>query len=141
MNDVADVVVNTAYNAKSGGASYNAATATCSNISCHGGKTTPAWSAGSINVNTPCTACHAAGTTQYNSYQSGHHATHVVDQSFACTVCHDTTKLAVTHFTHLDTQTMEGPASGTIVTAAQYNGTSCNPKAGGLTGCHGSHTW
>jgi hypothetical protein len=53
---------------------------------------------------------------------------------FACTMCRDTTKLAVNHFTNLGTLAMEGPASATINCALNYNGTSCNPSAGGLTG-------
>jgi len=139
QNGIADVIANAVYNAQSGAASFNAAANTCSNISCHGGQTTPNWFTGSINVNTQCTSCHASGTAQYNSYHSGHHSTHV--GQFACTVCHDTTKLAVHHFTTLNTSALEGPASGTIVTAANYNGTTCNPSAGGLTGCHSSETW
>jgi predicted CxxxxCH...CXXCH cytochrome family protein len=112
---------------------------TCSNVSCHGGKAAPNWLTGTIDVNTECTSCHAAGTTQYNSYNSGEHSRHV--SRFTCTVCHDTTKLAVNHFTKLNTAAMEGPASATIVNAVNYNGTSCNPSAGGLTGCHSSHNW
>jgi hypothetical protein len=36
---------------------------------------------------------------------------------------------------------MEGPASATILPAVEYNGTSCNPQAGGLTGCHKRENW
>jgi predicted CxxxxCH...CXXCH cytochrome family protein len=139
INGVADVIIGTAYNAKSGAASFNAASEACANVSCHGGQTTPSWLTGTIDVNTQCTSCHALGTAQYNSYNSGEHSLHV--SMFACTVCHDTTKLAVNHFTNLGTQAMEGPASATINSAVNYNGTSCNPSAGGLTGCHSSHDW
>lgn len=140
QNGIAEVISSVAYNAKTGAASFNATANTCSNVSCHGGQTTPNWLTGTINVNTQCTACHASGTAQHNSYSSGRHTLHV-DRNIACTVCHDTTKLAVHHFTTLNTSAMEGPASGTIVTAANYNGTSCNPSAGGLSGCHSSKTW
>jgi predicted CxxxxCH...CXXCH cytochrome family protein len=139
INGAADVILDAAFNAKSGAAAYNATSLACSNISCHGGQTTPNWRTGTIDVNTQCASCHASGTTQYNSYNSGEHSRHV--SRFACPVCHDTTKLAVNHFTKLDTAAMEGPASATIVNAVNYNGTSCNPSAGGLTGCHGSHNW
>ena len=141
QNGVPDVIANATYNAKSGAASFNATANTCSNVSCHGGKVTPSWLTGTINVNTQCTSCHASGTTQYNSYNSGAHTFHIVSRSLACTACHDTTKLAVNHFTTLGTSAMEGPASGTIVTAVNYNGTTCNPSAGGLSGCHSSKTW
>jgi predicted CxxxxCH...CXXCH cytochrome family protein len=122
----------TMYNAKSGAASYST-NSTCSNVSCHGGKTTPAWSTGTINVNTQCTSCHASGTTQYNSYV-GRHSKHSGE---SCTNCHDTALLAVNHFTRLDTIIMEGPASATIKANVNYNsGTRrCSPT------CHGSQTW
>jgi predicted CxxxxCH...CXXCH cytochrome family protein len=139
QNGIAEVVNGTIYNAKTGAATFNATADTCSNVSCHGGQATPNWLTGTINVNTQCTACHASGTAQYNSYNSGEHSKHV--SRFACTVCHDTTKLVVNHFTTLNTSVMEGPASGTIVTAANYNGSSCNPSAGGLSGCHSSENW
>src|SRR5512143_3601567 len=134
INGVADVIIGTAYNAKSGTASFNAASATCANVSCHGGQATPSWLTGSIDVNTQCTSCHASGTAQYNSYDSGQHSRHVSD-GIACTSCHDTTKLAVNHFTNLGTQVMEGPASATINSAVNYNGTSCSPS------CHGLQNW
>ena len=139
QNGNVDVAINTVYNAESGTASFNAASATCANVSCHGGQTTTSWLTGTLDVNTQCTSCHASGTAQYNSYNSGQHSQHV--SRFACTVCHDTTKLAANHFTNLGTQAMEGPAASTINSAVNYNGTSCDPSAGGLTGCHGSHDW
>jgi predicted CxxxxCH...CXXCH cytochrome family protein len=140
QNGTADVNIAATYDAQSGAATYNAASVTCLNVSCHGGQTTPSWLTGTITVNTQCTACHASGTAQYNSYNSGHHSTHV-SRGIACTTCHNTTSLAVNHFTNLDTPAMEGPASATLNAALQYNGTSCNPGAGGLTGCHGSRNW
>lgn len=130
------------YNAKSGPASFTGgATDTCLKVSCHGGQTTPSWPLGTIAVNTQCTSCHARGTTEYNSFNSGQHgrSEHL---SKLCTDCHDTTKLAVNHFSYLNTPAMEGPASATIRDAVLYNGSSCNPEAGGITtGCHGSEDW
>ncbi|MBL0211513.1 MAG: CxxxxCH/CxxCH domain-containing protein [Holophagaceae bacterium] len=102
------------YNAKTGAASFNTAGLTCSNVSCHGGQTTPNWQTGSINVDTQCASCHVRGTTQFNSYNSGEHKKHVVDEGIACVECHNTTTLAVNHFTTLGTSAMEGPASATI---------------------------
>jgi predicted CxxxxCH...CXXCH cytochrome family protein len=141
QNGTVDVSIDPTYNAKSGAAIYNTSNVTCSNISCHGGQTTPNWQTGTINVNTQCTSCHTSGTSQYNSYYSGHHSTHVNGEGFACTVCHDTTKLAVNHFTSLNTLFTEATASATINSAINFNGTTCNPSAGGLSGCHSSHTW
>lgn len=141
FNGVINVIPSPTFYAKSGTASFDATSGTCTNISCHGGITTPPWKTGLINVSTDCTSCHTFGTTQYNSYFSGQHQKHIVEVGLACTVCHDTVKLAVNHFTTLDTHAMEGPASATLKTATQYNGTTCNPQAGGLTGCHGQESW
>ncbi|WP_298268008.1 CxxxxCH/CxxCH domain-containing protein [Geobacter sp.] len=120
-NGTANVVLSATFQAKSGGvASYNATTGACSNVSCHGGQVTPPWPTGVINVSTDCLLCHAYGTTQYNSPSSGpltHHGLFTT----TCTECHDTTKLAVNHFTNLQTTAMEGPASGTISDALNYD--------------------
>ncbi|AMV72020.1 hypothetical protein JCM30471_05190 [Desulfuromonas carbonis] len=130
-----------AYNAKSGSAAENPnGTATCVNVSCHGGKTTPDWSTGSINVNSDCTACHTIGTGQYNSYNSGQHSRSNHARQ-ACTVCHNTTTLATNHFTRLDTAAMEGPAAATIgggsTRVNSYNASTRTCT----TSCHGSERW
>ena len=130
-----------AYNAKSGSAAENLdGTATCVNVSCHGGKTTPDWATGSINVNSDCTACHAIGSGQYNSYNSGQHSRSNHARQ-ACTVCHNTTTLATNHFTRLDTPAMEGPASATVgggstrVNSYDASTRTCTNS------CHGSERW
>ena len=130
------------YSAKTGAASFSATALTCSNVSCHGGKVTPNWQTGTLNVNTQCASCHASGTAQYNSYNSGDHS-RSDHSSRACTVCHNTTTLAVNHFTTLGTTAMEGPASATIgggstnIAAGNYvpSTRSCTPT------CHGRETW
>ena len=70
-NDVVNIAF-TGYNAKSGAPAYAAADQTCANVSCHGGKKTPVWGTGTINVTTECNACRAS-SGQYNSYVSGEH--------------------------------------------------------------------
>jgi predicted CxxxxCH...CXXCH cytochrome family protein len=83
---------------------YNA-DGTCSSVSCHGGKVTPAW-AGSITIvandNSICLKCHEQGTAlgvpQYNSFYSGSysgtdpatntHASHL-GRGASCTDCHN----------------------------------------------------
>jgi len=132
----ADVALAGTYNAKTGAASFNGST--CSNVSCHGGKTTPSWQSGQLTVDTNCTSCHASGTGQYNGYTSGDHSDH---RGYSCTVCHNPTTLAVEHFNNLDTTTMEGNSAATIgggsTRVNSYNATtrSCSPS------CHGSETW
>jgi predicted CxxxxCH...CXXCH cytochrome family protein len=130
------------YNAKTGASSFSATAFTCTNVSCHGGQANLNWRTGTLDINTQCTSCHASGTAQYNSYNSGQH-NRSQHSSRACTVCHNTTTLAVNHFTALGTTTMEGPASATIgggtteIPSGGYNAVtrSCNPT------CHGSQTW
>ena len=130
------------YNAKTGASSFdNTAALSCSNVSCHGGQATPNWRTGALDVNTQCANCHALGTAQYNSYNSGEHQFHVVDDGLACTICHNTTMLAVNHFTALETTTMEGPASatiggtGTAITSWDPTTKSCTPF------CHETRPW
>ncbi len=142
INNVADVFIDQAYRAKTGGAAlYNATGNTCANVSCHGGQTTPAWLTGTINVDTQCSSCHASGTAQYNSYNSGKHSEHIINAEIACTTCHDTTLLVNNHFTRLDTTTMEGPASATISSALTYT-PGATPGTGTCTPlCHGTRSW
>ncbi len=140
-----------AYSAKSGAASFDPTSNTCTNIACHDGLTTPNWQTGTINVNTQCSACHVLGTgaglPENNSYFSGQHSLHVYGEASgaftqpACTVCHDTTKLAAVHFTSFTAPISEATASATINSTINFNGTTCNPSAGGHTGCHSTHTW
>lgn len=152
-NGTVDIIISPAYNANSGPATYNIAGNTCSNVRCHGGprtqtatqagqnppqstlSLTPSWLTGTIDINTQCSICHVYGTSEFNSYNSGRHNLHVYEEGRACTACHDTAKLAVSHFTTLNTTMMEGPASATILNSVNYNGTTCNPA------CHGSETW
>ena len=133
------------YNAKTGTAAYTAAAGSCSNVSCHGGQTSPAWLTGILDVNTQCASCHQAGTTQYNSYTDPDDETHTfhINLPVQRTSCHNLTALATNHFTSLDTQAMEGPASatiggtGTLIGAGKYVPAtrSCTPA------CHGEETW
>jgi len=141
-----DVAFLATYNAESGASSFSSAGLSCSNVSCHGGQATPAWQTGAINVDTQCSNCHAQGTAQFNSYNSGEHQVHVAGQGLLCTFCHNTTTLAVNHFTTLSTSAMEGPASatigggGTLIPAGNYDPAtqSCSPDTGI---CHGTRTW
>jgi predicted CxxxxCH...CXXCH cytochrome family protein len=133
------------YNAETGASSFdNSAALSCSNVSCHGGQTTPSWQTGTLDVNNQCTNCHVSGTSQYNSYNSGEHTRHLNDfgtSSTTCKYCHNTATLAVNHFTTLSTPAMEGPASatiggaGTLITTWVPATQSCTPA------CHGTKTW
>ncbi len=136
-NGVVDVQFLSIYSAKSGTAVYNVADGTCSNVSCHGGQTTPPWLTGTINVSTQCTSCHALGTSEYNSFISGQHYFHVVLQGLNCNFCHDVVKLSVSHFTTLNTPTIQAPASATIEDYVNFNPATltCTP------GCHETRVW
>jgi len=140
-----DVAFVSTYNAKTGASSFSSTALTCTNVSCHGGQTAPSWQTGTIDVVNACLSCHASGTTQYNSYNSGEHSRHLSQfgsSAATCKRCHDATKVNVVgHFTNLATTTFEQTARSTLLPALGYNGTSCNPSAGGLSGCHGSESW
>ncbi len=134
------------YSAKTGASSFdNSAPLNCSNVSCHGGQTTPNWQTGTIDVPNACPGCHISGTTQYNSFFSGHHDTHIVKfglSAATCKLCHDVAKVNVSgHFQNLATPSFEQTARGTILSNVLYIGSNCNPRTGGLTGCHGSRKW
>lgn len=128
------IVFNSAYNAKSGAATFNDSANTCANVSCHGGQTTPVWATGSIDVNAQCSSCHTYGTSQYNGPFTGNH-NRSDHRSRACTACHDTTRLATSHFITLNTPALNNPA-GTIRTSLNYSGGTCRTP-----GCHGSESW
>ena len=136
-NGIVDMALLSVYNAKSGSIVLNAG-GTCSNVSCHGGQTTPVWLSGTINVDTDCTLCHSFGVTQYNSFSSGWHDVHVTTEGIACIACHDVTNLAQNHFTSLNTTSMEGPAAATVGSlVSSYTGTigTCT------TTCHIARQW
>jgi predicted CxxxxCH...CXXCH cytochrome family protein len=119
-----EVGIAATYNAKTGAAAWTAATQTCSNVSCHGGQTTPSFqNTASLAAN--CAACHvrgtAAATPQYNVYYSGRHNLHL-ESGFrggpaACSDCHQMANGSAganNHFAKLGTSAMEGPAADTI---------------------------
>ena len=117
------VAFDTTFNAKTGASTFDPASLTCSSVGCHGAQTTPNWQTGNLAVATQCASCHASGTAQYNSYNSGQHNKH---SGALCTDCHDVTTGQGTgtanHFKFLATSAMEGPASGTIFFSAAATG-------------------
>jgi predicted CxxxxCH...CXXCH cytochrome family protein len=142
MIDVA--FTGTTYNAKSGAATYNAAGFMCTNVSCHGGQTTPNWLTGAINLNTQCGVCHvlgtAVGTPEWNSYYSGRHDRHVNRELIGCTQCHDTTKLAAVHFNDLNTTAMTR-AYLTLLDALIYTRTGSGSFGTCTPACHNTKKW
>jgi predicted CxxxxCH...CXXCH cytochrome family protein len=147
-----DVAFLITYNAKSGASSFdNSAALNCSNVSCHGGQATPNWQTGTLDVNTQCTNCHASGTAQFNSNNSGEHNLH---SAYTCTECHDmnvatnNTAGVSNHFKFLSTSAMEGPAKDTfrnttgsvVFTPGATAGTgTCNGTCHGMN--HSPESW
>src|SRR5512146_212724 len=133
-----------AYNAKSGAASFNATALTCSNVSCHGGLSTPNWQTGALDVNIQCTSCHALGTAlgtpENNSPYSGMHAFHLgVTVNALCTECHamsNGTTGAANHFKFLNTPQMEGPASQTVAPLGVASNYTAQGQTCGTFTCH-----
>ncbi|MGA6992878.1 MAG: CxxxxCH/CxxCH domain-containing protein [Candidatus Deferrimicrobiaceae bacterium] len=144
----ASVAFTTTYNAETGAPTFDSALASlsCSNVSCHGGQTTPNWRTEAIDVNTQCTSCHAYGTSQYNSYNSGRHNLHVNEERISCTECHNmelATTGAQNHFAFLGTTQMEGPASDTFQNSTGnvvYN-TTANTCTGSCHEGHDNERW
>jgi len=115
-------------NSTAGTFGYNPANATCSRVSCHGGKVTTPWTAPvtgiTANDNAVCYRCHergtAAGVPQYNSFYSGVsidgsnlHNKHL-DNAFMqvfCTDCHNIGTLTSNqkHFGGILTNTLTAP--------------------------------
>jgi predicted CxxxxCH...CXXCH cytochrome family protein len=130
------------YTSQIGGPStFDNTALTCLNVSCHGGQANVDWQTGTLDVNTQCTSCHEVDVGQFNSPTSGEHDFHVNGEGIGCTACHNTTTLAVAHFTTLSTPAMEGPASATIggagtqIPAGNYTAGSCTPN------CHPNEQW
>jgi predicted CxxxxCH...CXXCH cytochrome family protein len=158
----ASVAIDPTFNAQASvaGISASASAFTCSNISCHGGQTTPGWQTGTnpVNTTTYCIACHVAGSAQYNA-PTGRHTSSEHRQT--CDYCHSMTVAlpgAQNHFKYLDTTTVSGvsgtPADqypsdtilfGSVPTGAKtytVTGTgNAQGKGGCALSCHGqTHT-
>ena len=148
----ADVNIPATYNAKSGAAMYDITAQTCSEVSCHGGLTTPNWYNGSLPSTSPttsndfCFSCHTYGTTEYNGFSSGEHDFHVNQEKVLCAKCHNLTVLqngvggvGATHWSNLATTTFElAPAStigGTGTWVINFDGTTCT------NACHDPRPW
>jgi predicted CxxxxCH...CXXCH cytochrome family protein len=131
FNRTVDVAVSAVYNSKSGAASHDPANATCTNVSCHGGRTTPPWRGGVIDVATQCNLCHRSTVLeppdQFNSYFSGKHDFHVSGIHLTCIQCHDTGKLVSGHFVNLATTSFEQAPATTVRDVVNYAAGSCTP--------------
>lgn len=168
----ASVAIDPTFNAKSGtaGTTASASAFTCSNVSCHGGQTTPGWQSGTLTVNatTYCIACHkvASTATQYNDATGRHNNPGAHNQT--CDYCHDMTQAKTgvqNHFKYLDTTAVSGvsgtpsdqypsdtvkfgggatPATGalTYTVSGTFNGVTLSQGNGGCAlSCHGTpHT-
>jgi predicted CxxxxCH...CXXCH cytochrome family protein len=166
FNRGVNVALATAYTAKTGGLAHyssavgsltdpNNAGGRCLNVSCHGGQTTPPWRTGAINPDVDCTSCHQskAVSDQFNSYFSGSptlgfpslHEFHLNALGLSCIDCHDSAKLAPTHFVGLDTPQFEGVPAASTRDAIHYAAGTCTPDpAGPFTvnfGCHATRSW
>ncbi len=91
----------------------------CANVSCHGGKTTPAWYGG---VAPACQSCHEQGTAQnapqLNSYYSAGHAYHlakinrITGVTIICTDCHNVQLMtSAQHFSGILSRTFSQPGA------------------------------
>ncbi|MBJ6727933.1 CxxxxCH/CxxCH domain c-type cytochrome [Geomesophilobacter sediminis] len=122
-------------NAAAQNGSFGYSQGTCVGAICHGGKTTPAWTASYADITTACTSCHSfkgTAAAQYNDYFSGNvqsanlHQLHLAlpnplpgknNAAIFCTDCHNllTTVAGVNqHFGTLTTPGFEVSARSTL---------------------------
>ncbi|MDF1554420.1 MAG: CxxxxCH/CxxCH domain-containing protein [Deferrisomatales bacterium] len=150
----ATVAIPDRYQGNGGEAAYSfnagSGTGTCANISCHGGKTTPAWLGGTLTVAQDCVACHqigaSPGSPEANSYYSGRHFTHAEPGGRAdeagfqppCVGCHDLDALDdATHFASLGSPGFETDPADTLLANLGYIDTTTPPTClPSITGCH-----
>src|SRR3990170_2922303 len=110
---------NLLFKANSGNLLFTRSDHNCSNVSCHGGITTPGWRAAlPATGDAACRLCHTAGAAlgspENNSPYSGLHIFHLatsVGGAVLCTECHNMangTTGALNHFEFLNTAPMEG---------------------------------
>jgi predicted CxxxxCH...CXXCH cytochrome family protein len=145
----ADVNIASVFDGKRGVATRSQ-DGTCSNVSCHGGQTTPVWTTGALVVAQDCQACHeqgtAAGIPEANSYYSGRHGFHVglfggLDPP--CIGCHDAGQLAAGgHFANLETPEFEGIPSSTLRGELSYVAPTCTVSSADplFAPCHQGQT-
>ena len=141
-NGNVDITLLTWHDAKSGTATINHTTNTCSNIRCHGGRDI-AWT-GTFDTEAHCEQCHDLGTDQYNGYHSGEHQRHTPGGAAGtpCTDCHDLDKLRPTHFSNLSSIEFDVNPADTIIDEVNYVGGTCSPQNDGtqsvffLNRCH-----
>jgi predicted CxxxxCH...CXXCH cytochrome family protein len=127
------------FNATAGATAFTGTV--CTNISCHGGATTPVWG-GTLDVATSCMVCHQSGTQTYIGYNSGRHSLHL-GIGVICTDCHDMANDAA-HFGNVTSKIFETAPATTLrsfLRYAQASG-SCmvitpTPPGVQFTGCHG----
>jgi predicted CxxxxCH...CXXCH cytochrome family protein len=143
-----DAALLATYNAKTVPFSFDNTALSCSNVSCHGGQSTPNWQTGTLDVNAQCVNCHvfgpSLGNPQFNSPYSGEHninASHRI-----CTACHNTTTLAVNHFTTLADNTISPAVAAATVGGAGTLITTWTPGAGTSGTCNatchpGNRSW
>jgi predicted CxxxxCH...CXXCH cytochrome family protein len=124
----AEVHIASSYSSSAGLASYDSTTMTCSNVSCHGGNTTPSWfSANQIVENLDCRQCHNYQSGEKTAITSLAHHEHMdspMDRmaNITCTYCHDPNLVSEQHFSHITTAEMNGNAASTIYATYDYNG-------------------
>jgi predicted CxxxxCH...CXXCH cytochrome family protein len=150
--------LSSAYLAENGAFGF-AADGTCSGVSCHGGKQTPQWIGGALDLS-DCTKCHATlkdgALPQFNDPGSvkivrgknmhALHLTSATNTAIVCASCHDATLLTGTsnHFAGIATPAIDGTPGNTLYTSLSYDTTtgSCSAPADPAFQCHpGAFFW
>ncbi len=122
---------------------YNSANSSCSGISFHGGKQTPAWSS-TTSIANNCDSCHEQGTAQYNSYYTNANLGHQshISRFIVCNDCHNLTTLNSQHYNNVKTLTsgtvFVNPAAtigGGATRVIKYENSNCTNR------CHPTYKW
>jgi predicted CxxxxCH...CXXCH cytochrome family protein len=124
------------YSSLNPAATFNAGTATCANLYCHGnGRTAAGTAVWTSTTPLACNSCHQTNGTG----MSGKHTKHIQDEKMACAGCHQTviatgSTTITTPALHVDGLKQVKMPTGTWTPATK----SCS---GLPNGCHGTKTW
>lgn len=119
---------------------FNATTATCASLYCHGnGRTSAGTAVWTTTTKLTCTSCHASPAPGASANgMSGEHDKHIRDKKYKCVTCHatvvDATPTIIAPALHVN------GAKDIKMSQGTYN--PANKACSGLgNGCHGTKTW
>ena len=124
------------YSTLNSAGTFNAGTAACSNLYCHGnGRTSTGTATWTSTTALACNSCHGTNGTNMSS----RHETHI-SKGYACAVCHNS--VIATGSTTLTTPSLHVDGLKQIKFNVTGTYTATTKSCSGLPGgCHGTKTW